>query len=260
MCKILKISRSGYYNYNEPINSKDKHTELIVQIFNQDYQAYGTRRIEAVLKSKKINLSRRRIAGVMASEGLVSTYTVRKFKPEKDMVNKNPINNEVDRNFNNREKHEVIVSDLTYVKVGTKWCYVCTIVDLSNREIIASSSGPKKNASLVIKAFAQIKINLNNIQYFHTDRGKEFDNKLIDDVLKLFNIKRSLSKPGSPYDNAVAEATFKSMKTEFIYPRNFENMIQLENQLNAYVWWYNNERLHSSLNYKAPRQWIQQTI
>ncbi len=54
--------------------------------------------------------------------------------------------------------------------------------------------------------------------------------------------------------------TFKSLKTEFIYPWFFDNLKQLENQLNAYVWWFNNERLHSSLNYTAPKQWIQQTI
>ena len=97
-------------------------------------------------------------------------------------------------------------------------------------------------------------------QNYICDRGSEFDNRLIDDILKVFGIKRSLSKPGSPYDNAVAEATFKSLKKEFVYPRFFDNLKQLENQLNAYVWWFNNERLHSSLNYTAPKQWIQQTI
>lgn len=50
---------------------------------------------------------------------------------------------------------------------------------------------------------------------FHTDRGKEFDNRLIDEALETFNIQRSLSMKGCPYDNAVAEATFKVFKTEF---------------------------------------------
>ncbi len=260
MCKILEISTSGYYSYKEPINVKDEHTEKIINIFNQNYQAYDTRRIQAVLRSEGINLSRRRIARIMSSEGLVSTYTVQKFKPERDAVNKSDVRNEVDEDFDNREKYDVIVSDLTYVKVGAQWSYVCSIVDLSNREIIATSCGTKKNAELVKKAFAQIKTNLNNIRYFYPDRGSEFDNKLIDDVLQLFGIKRSLSKPGTPYDNAVAEATFKSLKIEFIYQRTFDNLKQLESKLNAYVWWFNNERLHSSLNYTAPKQWIQQTI
>ena len=53
-------------------------------------------------------------------------------------------------------------------------------------------------------------INLSKIKIFHTDRGNEFKNKIIDEVLKVFNIERSLSKKGCPYDNAVAEAGFLS--------------------------------------------------
>ena len=59
-------------------------------------------------------------------------------------------------------------------------------------------------------------VDLRQIQLFHTDRGNEFKNKLIDDALKTFNIQRSLSMKGCPYDNAVAEATFKIIKTEFV--------------------------------------------
>ncbi len=63
------------------------------------------------------------------------------------------------------------------------------------------------------KAISKISHNLEQIKLFHTDRGKEFDNKLIDEVLEAFKIKRSLSTKGCPYDNAVAEATMKAMKT-----------------------------------------------
>jgi transposase InsO family protein len=68
---------------------------------------------------------------------------------------------------------------------------------------------------LVAKAFATVKSNLKNINVFHTDRGNEFKNQLIDETLRTFKIKRSLSMKGCPYDNAVAEATFKIIKAEF---------------------------------------------
>lgn len=83
---------------------------------------------------------------------------------------------------------------------------------------------------------------------------------MIDEILNLFGIKRSLSKAGSPYDNAVAEATFKSIKTELIKPRSFGNLKQLDNDLSGYTWWFNNKRLHSSSNYQTPVQWRKQTI
>lgn len=102
------------------------------------------------------------------------------------------------------------------------------------------------------KAISKINNNLEQIELFHTDRGKEFDNKLIDEVLKTFNIKRSLSTKGCPYDNAVVEATMKAIKTEFVKQMKFENLNQLETELFDYVNWYNNFIPHSSLHYLTP--------
>ena len=94
----------------------------------------------------------------------------------------------------------MVVSDLTYVRVGHIWNYICTIVDLDNRETVGYSCGLKKNADLVHSSFAQIHSNLGNIKYFHSDRGSEFDNYLIDDVLSTFGIERSLSRKDNPFD------------------------------------------------------------
>ena len=129
--------------------------------------------------------------------------------------------NELQRQFKQDEQLAVIVSDLTYVRVGKKWHYVCLFVDLFNREIIGHSAGENKTAELVYQAFASIQANLNDVKMFHTDRGKEFDNKLISEALETFGIQRSLSMKGCPYDNAVAEATFKVFKTEFANRSSF---------------------------------------
>ncbi len=102
----------------------------------------------------------------------------------------------------------MVVSDLTYVRVGMSWNYICVLIDLFNREIIGYSAGTNKTASLVKQAFQTIKGNLKDIQIFHTDRGNEFKNQLIEDTLKTFEITRSLSHKGCPYDNAVAEGNF----------------------------------------------------
>ena len=93
---------------------------------------------------------------------------------------------------------------------------------------------------------------LKDIEIFHTDRGNEFKNKLIEEVLETFEIKRSLSKKGCPYDNAVAEATFKVIKTEFAFNKVFGSLEELQMELFDYVNWYNNHRIHGSLNYKTP--------
>lgn len=88
----------------------------------------------------------------------------------------------------------------------------------------------------------------------------EFKNAMIDQVIETFQIKRSLSMKGCPYDNAVAEATFKIFKTEFVYGRNFDSLSQLRHELAQYIDWFNNTRIHGSLNYLTPVQFRQQTL
>ena len=80
----------------------------------------------------------------------------------------------------------------------------------------------------------------------------EFNNKIIDNMLKAFNIERSLSHKGCPYDNAVAEATYKILKTEFALNRVFTDLDELRLALADYVNWYNNVRIHGSLGYLTP--------
>lgn len=142
----------------------------------------------------------------MKLEELVSKYTVAQYKPIKSTCNEEKTANMLKRDFNNRPYRNAVVSDLTYVRVGMRWNYICVFVDLFNRWIIGYSTGANKDSRLVFKAFSRVKGNLSSIQLFHTDRGNEFKNSAIGETLEAFGIARSLSRKGSPYDNAAAEA------------------------------------------------------
>jgi putative transposase len=213
MCQILRISRSRYYSYKVDIGKVDPLAEKVKDIFRDNKKTYGTRRIKSALERQGYQVSRRRI---MACEGLVSVYTKAQYKVHKTQSNDSSIQNELNREFKDRNPLEAIVSDLTYVRFGNSWNYICTIMDLHNREIIGYSTGPNKDAQLVYKAFSSIKHDLSLVGLFHTDRGREFINTQIDELLYTFDIKRSLSHKGTPYDNAVAKANFKSLKFEFL--------------------------------------------
>ncbi|AWW28427.1 IS3 family transposase [Acetobacterium sp. KB-1] len=254
MCKVLKITQSTYYYESKTRKSEDekKLKQDITDIFKASRRNYGTRKIKKELEKKKQIVSRRRIGRIMKELGLVSTYTIAQFKVHKTPVNNDKIQNEVNRQFDDREQLEVVVSDLTYVRVAGKWNYVCILLDLYNREIIGYSAGAQKDAMLVYQAFATVKYRLDKISIFHTDRGNEFKNNIIDGIIDTFNIRRSLSQKGCPYDNAVAEATFKVFKTEFVYPNTFDSLEQLKLELFDYIHWYNHIRIHSSLDYMTP--------
>ena len=157
MCKILKICRSTYYSYEETEAKKDKINDIVVKIFNENQHVYGTRKLKVELAKKNYKVSRRRIAKIMRPNGLVSAYTIKKYRPHKDKVNNEVQPNLLDRQFDEKAPYEVVVSDLTYVRVGNNWNYICILLDLHNREIVGYSCGKNKDAKLVYDAFAKIK-------------------------------------------------------------------------------------------------------
>ncbi len=254
MCKILNISRSTYYYESNKAENKtlDILEKLIIKIFKDSRNNYGTRKIKEELDKLGYQVSRRKIGNIMKENGLVSNYTVKQYKVHKTSVNESKTENVVARDFDNRSYSEVVVSDLTYVRVGNNWNYICLMLDLHNREIIGYAAGKKKDAALVLKAFSSINRPLSSLKLFRSDRGSEFKNKSLDELLNTFNIERSLSNKGNPYDNAVAEATYKVVKTEFINNYIFNTLEDLKRELFDYVNWYNNVRIHGSLNYKTP--------
>jgi putative transposase len=252
MCKVLQLSRSTYYYEAKERPTEDDVTTAIIDIFHANRQIYGTRKVKHELKKQGKVVSRRRIGRIMKEQGLVSIYTVAQFKPRSTEPNESEHKNELNRRFKQERALSVVVSDLTYVRVDKKWSYICVFVDLFNREIVGFSTGPNKDALLVYRAFASIKVDLRKIQLFHTDRGNEFKNKLMDDALKTFNIQRSLSMKGCPYDNAVAEATFKIIKTEFVKGQHFDSLEELTRELHDYVHWFNHIRIHGTLGYVSP--------
>ncbi|WP_397326781.1 DDE-type integrase/transposase/recombinase [Paenibacillus sabuli] len=113
----------------------------------------------------------------MQEQGLVSTYTIAQFKPHKTACNEAKTANELDREFDQAEAKRFGVSDLTYVKAGNRWHYVCVLIDLFNREIIGHSAGPNKDAALVSRAFSTVEGDLSRIQWFQTDRGVSLKSK-----------------------------------------------------------------------------------
>ena len=252
MCKTLKISRSLVYYKHKTKSCDSKVENEIIDIFKDSRNNYGTRKIKRKLDKKGHKISRRRISRIMKKYGLVSNYTLKQYKVHSSKCNEDKVSNIVNREFNRDKALDVVVSDLSYVNVNGKWNYICILIDLYNREIIGHSAGKTKGADLVSKAFSRVQSPLDRIKILHTDRGNEFKNKAIDNILTTFDIDRSLSKKGCPYDNAVAEATFKVFKTEFAFNKIFKNFEELEYLLFDYVNWYNNHRIHGSLDYLTP--------
>lgn len=206
-----------------------------------------------ILRKKGVSIGKAKLSMIMKNENLVSKYTKRrKPKINANSVNNDVISNKIERKFNDKKPLEVVVSDLTYVDVNQKWHYICLLIELAHREIIGYSAGENKDAALIKSAWSSVKKDIREICFFHTDRGSEFKNDEIDKILEIGNIERSLSRPGKPIDNAVCESMYDIVKTEFVFEETFTNLADLQAKLASWVWWYNNERIHSSIGYMTP--------
>ena len=256
MCRILTIHRSLIYRRknSESKPQPDPLCQPVLTSFDRSRGVYGARKIKAELSRQGIRISRRRVRRIMRDNQRESVYTVKKYRVPKTEINEALTPNWLDRSFHQRGLLEVVVSDLTYLRVGSSWHYLCPLQDLFNREIIGWSIGAKKNGELVKQAFLMSNYNLKNIQMFHSDRGSEFKNQLLEEMVEGFTWIRSLSHKGCPYDNAVIESLHHAIKTEFVRGRVFESEEQLKREFFEYVHWYNHHRLHGSLAYQTPME------
>lgn len=209
MCRWLNIPRSNYdYKAVKPVSEAELE-ENIKAIFLESMARYGARKIKKCLENEGIQLSRRRIRRIMHRLNLVSVYQKAAFKPYSKGKNEAAIPNHLARQFHQEKPLKALVTDLTYVRVGNGWAYVCLIIDLFNREIIGLSVGWHKTAELVKQAIQSIPYALTKVKLFHSDRGKAFDHTLIDDMLEAFRIPALLVKQ-------VVHTTMPSLKVPIV--------------------------------------------
>ena len=227
---------------------------------SDSHERYGAGKTKAALERRGVTASRRRIVSIMKRRGMTSAYARRTSEPHRTRADEAGLANILDREFDGYEPRTHLASDLTYVRVGGKWAYVCPLIDLANRGIAGHGADTGRTADLVMAAFATLDFPLTGVEVFHTDRGGGFDNARIDEPLDVFDIRRSLSGKGSPYDNAVVESTNRLLKKELIYWNHYTSLEQLRSDLNDYVWWSDNQRLHSTLGYRSPNEFTQQGL
>lgn len=169
MCRKLEISRGAYYYEVKRKESEAILEKAVIESFTGSRNSYGSRRIKDGLNDKDLIVSRRKIRRIMTKFNFISSYTTLTIKPQVTNKNEQKIANVLSCQFDRMQPMEVLVTDLTYVKVGPNWHYVCFILDLFNREIVGYSSGPHKSADLVLQAIGTIEQSLDGVEFFHTD-------------------------------------------------------------------------------------------
>ena len=195
----------------------------------------------------------------MREQGMTSAYARGRSEPHRTRADEARPANLPDRGSDGYAPHTHPASDLTYVRVGGDWAYVCLLAGLADRGIVGHSAGRTRDASLVLGAFATLDFPPADVQVFHTDRGGGLDDTRIDEPLDVFGIRRSLSRKGNPYDNAVVESTNRLLRKELVYRNSYATIGQLRRDPDC-VWWSDDQRLHSTLGYRNPKEFTEQGL
>ena len=229
--------------------------EHIKVAFDESNQRFGANKIAAVLSAQGISTSPKYVRELMQEMGLqsITQYSKRDYLKEKRLAKKQ---NVLQRQFKADEPNRVWVSDVTCFKINDKYLYVCAILDLFSRKVIAHRVSSKNSTYLITSTFRQAFQSRNAPQslIFHSDQGAQYTSKAFRKLLRMNKVVQSFSKSGQPHDNAVMESFFASMKREEIYRTQYKSEQQFIKSVTSYIEFYNTQRPHSTLNYKTPDQ------
>lgn len=184
----------------------------------------------------------------------------RKFKVTTNSKHNNPVaENLLERKFDQSAPDQVWAGDITYVWTDEGWLYLAVFIDLFSRKIVGWSMSNRLTADLVLNAFVMAKFRRNPKAQpmVHSDRGSQYASDLFTKALGT-NHKQSMSRKGNCWDNACVESFFGSLKTELVHHEKFKTRAEAEEKLFEYMEiFYNQKRLHSSLNYQSPNEFEQ---
>lgn len=162
--------------------------------------------------------------------------------------------NKLKQNFVQSRPNLFWVGDITEVKINSAKFYLCVVLDLFSRKVIAYRLSSQNNNKLTVNTFKdafEVRNRLNGLT-FHSDQGSNYTSNEYVDLLKALKVEQSLSKSGTPYDNSVIEAFYSNLKQDELNSCEFEEFDELVIVVDRYVEFYNTYRPHEFLNYKTP--------
>lgn len=214
---------------------------------------YGAIRVHKDLRRDNYSCSRRRVNRLMKQEGIESQYHAVKYKKRAGGYAEIADNLLADVPKAARAG-EHWAGDMTYLKTEEGPIYMAAVLDLFNREVIGWAFSRSHDADLVCSALEMSLSGANNEArcLFHSDQGSEYRSDLYRDRLKDAGIISSMSRAGTPTDNAYVESFFGTLKNELVYHWKFRSAVECVARVVDYLQFYNEERLHSGLDYMSP--------
>ena len=263
MCKLLNVSRSGFYSWRTRPESRTSRENRALEdrirlLHANSHGIYGAPRIHQDLTEDGVRCGKNRVARIMRNAGIRSR-TRKKFKATTHSRHNLPVApNLLNQEFTVEAADTAWVGDITYIWTDQGWLYLAVLLDLYNREIVGWSADSRITRQLTIDALKMAlgKREPGHDLLHHTDRGSQYASADYQRILKEHGMVCSMSRKGNCYDNAVAESFFARLKSEWVNHERYRSRAEAIQSLFYYIEiFYNRKRRHSSIDYATPQRY-----
>ncbi|WML25343.1 IS3 family transposase [Neobacillus sp. OS1-33] len=267
-CKLLGVSRSGYYSYQKAAESRFEREqkdleakEIIMKAFNRRGYKKGSRSIKMILNNEYDHkISRKKIQRIMNKYEIICPH--RKANPYKKIAKATKehqvVPNKLNREFKQGIPGKVLLTDITYLPYNGDMAYLSAIKDASTNELLAYHVSDRITLDIATKTIDKLmknkKISLHSEAFIHSDQGSHYTSPKYQNLLKKNGLGQSMSRRGNCWDNAPMESFFGHLKDEVDY-QSCKTLDELKAKINHYMVYYNNYRYQWNLEKMTPIQY-----
>ena len=266
LCRVLKVSPSGYYAYLKREKRQASHEDRklltrIKRLFTLHKGTMGAKRIAKKLSQKGKPVNHKRVARLMREDNLKAKVRI----PKSTTVTRNDASgyvydNLLERNFDSSMPNQKWVTDMTEIVIDHNKFYASALMDLFNREILAFEISDSPNTALICETIrsAQRKRKLPNLEgiIIHSDQGSVYRSNDYHNLVTELKFTPSMSRKANCWDNAVIESFFSHLKVEYplFYPQI--TIKSFNRDLIGYIRYFNERRIQKKLGYNTPKKYI----
>jgi len=265
LCRVLQVAPSGFYawRHRQPSHralANATLTEQIQAIHERSRCTYGAPRVHAELQARKKRVSRKRVARLMRVAGLVGRPP-RRFRRTTVADPKVQVEDLVQRSFTATSPDQKWFGDITYIRTWEGWLYLAVILDAYSRKVVGWAMADHLRTEL---ATAALEMALRTRRpnpglIHHTDRGVQYTSTAYGELLSAHQARQSVGRPGTCWDNAVAESFFATLKRELVDRESYATREAARQSIFEYIEvFYNRQRRHSTLGYLSPAEFEKQ--
>ena len=261
MCRVLQVSRSGFYAWEARQPSQRDVTDRLLAaeieaIWECSARTYGAPRVHAWLHRQGYRVARKRVARIMREHGWSGQIGRVRMRTTRRDNHAAPAPDLVARNFTPEAPDRLWAGDVTYLRTGQGWLYLATVIDLYSRRVIGWALADHLRAELVCDALSMaVATRGNRVDgvVFHSDRGCQYTSRQFRRLCARNSVVQSMGATGVCWDNSPSEAFFATLKRELVHRSTWATRRLARLAMVRWIeGWYNTRRLHSSINYLSP--------